>query len=338
MPLPTARETLYALTHPEMGHWGKVSKLADKYEHPGGKRFGVSGTTAIATALGIEWSELLRILKVFKAIDADGDARVSLHELLTFLDLDPTRLTKRVFSVFDADGDARIDFREFTFALYQFCSANPHGLLLLYFRCFSRRTADATYVLDDAGRRMFLDFLYPDGSLPDDRRRTARALARLSRNPRDGVTLSSWTAWIESHALHSLRLAEIQARLVQCCGGEPCWDKIERRRRDYFGEASWHDVETYVMSAHGLHATEAATATTSPRKPEPGDDDDNEEAEVVTVSKRQRRAVPDPAAAAAPRRRPRLTSAARVAPLPRRRRPALDGKENDRVFYKKHAS
>ena len=297
----TARDYLYIATHNFRRLRKLDRRLPDAYERPTEAR-AVDGTTAIAAALGLEEAELFGLLRCFRGLDANGDARVSPHELLTFLDLDPTPLLKRIFGVFDGDGDGSVDFREFVFGCYQFCSLSPHGLLLLYFRCFATKGGDGTYALAPSGRAALLDFLYPGSGFEEERRKTKRELEHCG-------SLASWTAWIESHSLHGLRLAEIQGRLVARCGGETLWRAVAARRRDYFGDRDWLAMETYVSSAHGLPsgAPAAAPAAVAP-------------APAPTARKRERRAVPEPAAAA-PRRRRRVSSSAtkRVAPLPRRK-------------------
>ena len=75
----------------------RIRRLSKAYEYPSAAS--EAGTSEIATSLGLEESELFALRDAFKKLDKNGDARLSMNELLMRLDIsdDQVPLARRVF-------------------------------------------------------------------------------------------------------------------------------------------------------------------------------------------------------------------------------------------------
>ena len=89
--------------------------IHDIYEDPE-----IRGWRKQFEALQLKRSEVEKLYRIFRKVDADGSGTIELIELLVHIDLERTKFTERIFSIFDEDGSGQIDFREFVVALWNY--------------------------------------------------------------------------------------------------------------------------------------------------------------------------------------------------------------------------
>lgn len=71
---------------------------------------------------------MAKLYGIFQAIDLDHSGSIGLKELLTHIDLNENKFSRRVFSIFDEDGSGQIDFREFVLSVWNYCTLSKHSL------------------------------------------------------------------------------------------------------------------------------------------------------------------------------------------------------------------
>lgn len=79
-------------------------------------------------SMRISSTEVERLNEVFNSVDADGSGSVDAAELLVFLNIAKTNLTRRLFTNFDRNFDGQINFYEFVFSLWKFLSVKQKSL------------------------------------------------------------------------------------------------------------------------------------------------------------------------------------------------------------------
>ena len=92
-------------------------------------------------ALKLTKSELIKLFKIYRAIDKDLKGSIDLEELLSFLEIERTSFTDRAFLVFDANGSGKIDFREFILSLWNYCTLTKATLDIFTFDLYDQDTS-----------------------------------------------------------------------------------------------------------------------------------------------------------------------------------------------------
>tara|TARA_B100000780_G_scaffold239983_1_gene181900 strand:- start:830 stop:2092 length:1263 start_codon:yes stop_codon:yes gene_type:complete len=110
---------------------------------PTKQSYNTNASQKLAEQLGIDDRTLVRLEKVFRAIDFDGSGEVDVSEFLQFFELQRTRFSKRVFSVMDADGSGEMDFTEFLLAVWNYCTFNKYALIRFAFELYDEDQSGA---------------------------------------------------------------------------------------------------------------------------------------------------------------------------------------------------
>ena len=78
--------------------------------------------------LKLDPEKIKRLYEIFEIIAVRKENVITFHELLAFLEVEPTNFTQLVFRVMDQDDDGSIDFREFVHALWNYCTLGKEAL------------------------------------------------------------------------------------------------------------------------------------------------------------------------------------------------------------------
>ncbi|GBG30317.1 Ras-related protein Rab-11B [Hondaea fermentalgiana] len=110
---PDKKAKYQKLLHEVDGKLRRLKKLED-HEH----KMMVPNATEF---LALTKTELGKLVRTFALMDADGSGSISQEELLNFIGIEPSDLTRRVFNFLDDNHDGSIDFPEYMNILSTFC-------------------------------------------------------------------------------------------------------------------------------------------------------------------------------------------------------------------------
>lgn len=110
--------------------------------------------------LGLNNTLIDLLYKHFAKADTEGNESIDSLEILMFLDVDRTPFTERLFKIFDKDKSGEIDFREFVFAVYNYCTLDK--VTLPYF-AFSLYDSDGSGEIGEKEVVLMLKDIYGPG-------------------------------------------------------------------------------------------------------------------------------------------------------------------------------
>jgi hypothetical protein len=83
-------------------------------------------------AIGLDQRDVGLLYTSFLGIDIDNSGAIILVELTDFLLLEESSFVKRAFRAFDADRSKTIDFREFVWAVWDYCTLTKDSLGIIF--------------------------------------------------------------------------------------------------------------------------------------------------------------------------------------------------------------
>jgi Ca2+-binding EF-hand superfamily protein len=145
---------------------------------------------ALRLAMHFAEKDFFRMYQYFNQANTSEDGCIQLDEFLTFFQQPKTRFTMRVFTMF-CDGNAEgITFKQWVFALWNFCTTDSDALILFAFQLYDREGKGLLNVADV--KHMLLELFGKDF----ERNSLARDLTRqlLEMDYKGNPTTSGITA------------------------------------------------------------------------------------------------------------------------------------------------
>lgn len=173
--------------------------------------------------LGVE-AKAGDLARFYDSMDADGNATISLFELLTRCDLERTPFIERAFAVADRDTSGQLDFREFAFAMWHFCTLNPDQVVGFMFDLYDK---DGSGSIDKRELGSALRDAYGKKAAT---KAAARILAKISHEPGGTLDRLKFVGLFKSVSEAVLPAAEAQLAMQRQVLGRSFWIQAARRR------------------------------------------------------------------------------------------------------------
>ena len=175
--------------------------------------------------------ELKSIFRIFHAVSGGGEVaqNVGLAELFTHISVERTVFTERVFSIFDEDGSDEIDFREFTIALWNFCTLSGHTLETFVFNLYDDDRSGALSAKEVAN---MLKDIY--GSSAETNSSSKALLEDLKDQQHRGIgfDLGKFRRYTHSHQAMLFPVFQLQIALRENILGTGFWLKNMKKRKE----------------------------------------------------------------------------------------------------------
>lgn len=81
-------------------------------------------------SMKLELKDVQKLERVFDKIDQSNDDKLSIAEMLAYLDIDRTKFSERVFSIFDDDKSGEVSFKEFVLSMWNYGTLTKASLIL----------------------------------------------------------------------------------------------------------------------------------------------------------------------------------------------------------------
>lgn len=171
-----------------------------------------------------------KLYRIFKTCDISGDGTISDVEVMILIKMQQTPFLERVFRIFDTDNSGEVDFKEFTLAIYNYCTLSHE--FLPYF-------AFSLYDLDNKGQitnhevqTMLRDIWGTDFA-------KSRIAADILNNLTDPMrlhplyNLNEFLVFVKTHDRFLFPVAQVVSRLQDVILGKRYWMKLTEARMNF---------------------------------------------------------------------------------------------------------
>jgi Ca2+-binding EF-hand superfamily protein len=175
-------------------------------------------------ALQLKASEVSKLYKIFRKVDADGSGTIELIELLVHIDLERTKFTERIFSIFDEDGSGQIDFREFVVALWNYCTLSRATLDLFAFDLYDSDSSGMLSICEVDG---MLRDIYGKGAKTNHH---AKQISTELKMLDEEIDVDAFVTFARTHHALLFPAFQMQSALQDKILGKGFWTKSANRR------------------------------------------------------------------------------------------------------------
>jgi Ca2+-binding EF-hand superfamily protein len=92
----------------------------------------------LRTSMHLNETEFIRMYKYFAEANLNDDGCIQLDEFLVFFGQSKSRFTVRVYDMFRDDNEEGITFKQWVFALWNFCTTDSDALILFGFQLYDK--------------------------------------------------------------------------------------------------------------------------------------------------------------------------------------------------------
>ena len=182
--------------------------------------------------LGCTEKDLLRLQRLFGKADADRSGQLNLLEFLMYVDVEKTPLARKVFELFDHDGSHEMSFKEFAFALWNFCSLDHSGLGRFTYGVYAAESGG----VDQRGVGRFVEGVYGKAGSGGPMAKKVEVELNLLRKQEGGrIGLPAWESFVARGQSSLLPLFSVHRTLQKKCLGLAYWERTTKRRSQLFG-------------------------------------------------------------------------------------------------------
>lgn len=166
-----------------------------------------------------------KMYDLFDRVDKDHSGTVETLELFMALDIERTPFTKRVFSIFDEDNSGKIDFKEFVYAVWNYCTLGKTTLAVFAFDLYDK---DSSGQIDIGEVIQMLKDVYGDNYMKNTHAKNI--YSELEKLACDDIDISEFLEFSRTHPGLLFPAFNMQEIIRNRVLGAAFWEHYSQKR------------------------------------------------------------------------------------------------------------
>jgi Ca2+-binding EF-hand superfamily protein len=193
--------------------------------------------------VGLTSDGINKFWAMFTKMDVANTGFIDLEQFYRHFHLDRSPFADRVFSVLDTDGSGSVDFREFTLALWNFCSMDHRSLMRFSFTLFDTH---GTGQVETSDMYTLVKEVY--GKTFESNPKVALVLKEATENDHGHISFDEFREINKRFPNLLFPAYTFQTQLRRAALGEAFWDDQARSRAAMGGAAGAYSIWDIIQA------------------------------------------------------------------------------------------